>query len=109
MIIKVGHNEINDVTKTLNQDQQDFDKEIDTMLGQIERMKGIWSGTDASIFYEKATEYIKNMKKITTTMKNISNFSDKANNGFIEVDQSFGKDLEEEANKYDENDYEDLQ
>ena len=105
MIIKVKHKAIEDITKTINQDQEDFDKEIDNMLGQIERLKAIWQGTDANVFYEKVTEYIKNMKKITNTMKTISNFSNSANKGFIDVDQSFGKDLEEEANKYDESDY----
>lgn len=109
MIIKVGHSDLEDVTKTLNKDQEDFDKEIANMLDQIDRMKAIWSGTDASIFYEKATEYISNMKKITSTMKSISTFSDSANKGFIEVDESFGKELEEEANKYDESDYESQQ
>jgi uncharacterized protein YukE len=105
MIIKVSHNEITDIKNTLNKDRSDFDVEIDKMLDQMERLKEIWSGYDASIFFEKAYEYISNMKKITNTMGSIATFSEKANGGFIEVDESFSKKLEEEAQKYDESDY----
>ena len=104
MIIKVGHSELYDVTKTLNQDKEDYDAEIDKMLEIIERMKGVWSGTDANTFYSKAYEYINNMKKITTAMGNISTFTDKSNSGYAEVDESFSKEMEQEANNYGDED-----
>ena len=100
MIIKVGHSELFDVTKTLKQDREDYDKEINNMLDQIERMKAVWTGYTADVFYEKVTEYVKNMKKITNAMNTISAFTDKANEGYIEMDESFSKELEAEANNY---------
>lgn len=103
MIIKVGHDELYDVTKVLKQDQEDYDSEIDKMMEIIENMKTVWKGTEANVFYAKATDYIKNMKKITKTMGSISRFSDKANEGYAEVDESFSKELEKEANDYGDN------
>lgn len=102
MLLKVDHDELYDVTKVMNQDRDDYNKEIENMLQQIEKLKTIWQGEDADMFCYKAHEYISNMKKITNTMQKLSKFSDKANQGYAEWDDSFGKELEAEAMNYDE-------
>lgn len=102
MLIKVGHDELYNVTDVLKKDQEDYDKEIEKMLQQIEILRGVWQGQDAKIFCDKAHDYIENMKKITTTMGNIKSFCDKANRGFADIDTGFAKQLNAEANNYEE-------
>ena len=104
MILKVDHDELYDVTKILKNDREDYRKEIDNMLAQIEKLKLIWHGEDAEIFCSKAFDYIQNMKKISNAMGQISAVGDKANAGYAENDESFGKQLETEANNYGEDD-----
>ena len=102
MLLKVDHDQLYDVTKVINQDREDFKKEIDSMLKQIDKLRTIWLGADASIFCDKAHNYIANMDKIVKAMEKISKLSDKANGGYAECDESFGKELEAEALNYDE-------
>ncbi len=104
MILKVDHDELYDVTKTIKNDREDYRKEIENMLEQIEKLKTIWRGEDAEVFCSKAFDYIQNMKKIPNTMQQISSIGDKANAGYAENDESFGKQLESEANNYGEGD-----
>ena len=102
MILKVDHDGLYDVTKTLKNDRDDYRKEIDNMLKQIEKLKTIWKGKDAEIFCSKAHDYIQNMKKIPNTMQQLATVGDKANAGYADNDELFGRQLESEANNYGE-------
>lgn len=102
MILKVKHEELRNVSKTMTKDGEAYDVEIKNMLEQIEKLKTIWQGEDAEQFYKNVKEYIEKMKNIPIALRNMSKFIDKANGGYSENDESFGKELEVEADNYDE-------
>ena len=101
MVLKVDHDELYDVTNVIKKDREDYKKEIENMLKEIERLRTIWQGGDSQVFCDKAFDYIQNMKKITNAMLSIKDFTDKANQGYAENDESFGSELEVEANNYE--------
>lgn len=104
MLLKVKHEELNGVLKTMVTDGDAYDSEIDNMLKQIEILKTIWQGDDAEIFCKNVGDYITKMKNIPIALRNMSKFIDKANNGYTENDEAFSKELETEATNYDETD-----
>ena len=102
MVVKVKHDELNEVSKVINKDSEAYDVEINNMLQAIEKLRGIWQGEDSETFCNNATEYITKMKNITRTMRNMTRVIDTANVGYEECDEAFGNALEAEAMNYDE-------
>lgn len=102
MIIKVKHDELNDVSNTIKKDSEDYDVEIEMMLNSVELLKNIWQGDDASIFCDNFTDYLTRMKGIPVTLRKMSEAIDTANEGYQEFDESFSSKLVVEANDYEE-------
>jgi uncharacterized protein YukE len=102
MLLKVKHEELENVTGVMVKDGDAYDIEIDKMLEQIEKLRTIWQGKDAEIFCDNVTNYITKMKNIPKCLRNMSKFVNNVNNGYTEQDESFSKELETEANNYDE-------
>jgi uncharacterized protein YukE len=102
MLLKVKHEELNNVTGVMVKDGEAYDTEIKNMLEQIDKLRTIWKGQDAEIFCDNVTNYITKMKNIPICLRNMSKFVNDVNNGYTEQDEAFGKELEVEANNYDE-------
>lgn len=102
MLLKVKHEELHDVLNTMVKDGDAYDTEIEKMLGEIEKLRTIWQGQDATVFCDNVHAYITKMKNIPIALRNMSTFIDKANNGYTEKDEEFSKELEKEAFNYDE-------
>ena len=102
MLLKVKHNELNQVSDTIKNDSEAYDVEIEKMLKNIETLKGIWQGDDADTFCENATEYITKMKNITVAMRNMNKVITAANKGYEDNDEAFGSALKVEAENYEE-------
>ena len=104
MLLKVKYDELEDVTKSMTNDSDSYDTEIDKMLKEIAKLSTIWEGQDAEIFCRHFTEYLTRMKQIPAVLRNMSKFIDKASKGYSENDDKFSRDLEKEATNYDEQD-----
>lgn len=102
MLLKVRHEELYDVVNTMEKDGDAYDTEIDNMLKEIEKLRTIWQGQDAKIFCDNAQNYITKMKNIPVALRNMSTFTKKVNGGYSDNDESFSKELETEANNYEE-------
>lgn len=102
MLLKVKHEELDGVLNVMKKDGDAYDVEIENMLQQIEKLRTIWKGADATIFCDNAKSYITKMKNIPICLRNMSKFTKQANSGYTEKDESFSKDLETEATNYDE-------
>ena len=102
MLLKVKHEELNNVTSVMVKDGETYDAEINKMLEQIEKLRTIWQGQDAEQFCNNVTNYITKMKNIPICLRNMSKFVNSANSGYTEQDESFSQELEVEANNYDE-------
>ncbi len=102
MILKVKHEDLNNVNKVMDSDSEILDKEIDSMAEQIEKLRTVWIGGDAKIFCDNFEHYLARMKGIPIALNNMAKFVKKANGGYEENDMKFSKELEKEANNYDE-------
>jgi WXG100 family type VII secretion target len=106
MEIKLQHEELDQVRRTMVKDAEDFDSDIDKLLQQIEILKTIWQGQDAEKFYKNAGAYFDKMKDLPLAMMKMGKFIEKANGDFKESDQSFSKELETEVDEeYEQNSY----
>lgn len=103
MILKVKHDELNNVKDVMVKDGELLDTEIETLLGQIDKLKTIWQGQDAEIFCNNVYEYINRMKTIPITLRTMGKFINNINNQYSENDEAFGKELETEVDNYEQN------
>ncbi len=101
MEFKVRHSDFDEVRKTIDRDQEDLDKEIETMLKTVARLRTIWQGGDATNFCNNFEAYAQKMKNVNVVFGNFSKFMDSANKGYKESDVALNKALEAEAAKYE--------
>ena len=101
-VLKVKHAELKQVSSTMQRDSEAIDTEVENMLKQIETLRGIWQGEDATQFCDHANEYITRIKNITVAMRNMQKVMNAANQGYEENDEAFGNALKTEAQNYDE-------
>jgi WXG100 family type VII secretion target len=105
-MIKMRHGEVEDVKRIIDNDEVELDDEIKKMEEQKEILKRIWQGQDADLFIKNFDDYLTKMKGVPVALRNISGFMKKANGDFKDKDDEFSKELEKEANNYDEDDTE---
>lgn len=100
MIIKIKRDELTDVTNTMKNNSLSLDNEINSLLEQIEKLKTVWKGVDATVFYDDANRYFNEMKKIPATSRFIGDFIFKINNDCFDEDEMCSKKLEAEVDDY---------
>lgn len=103
MILKVNPEDLDNVHTSMNNDSESLNKEILSMEEQIEKLRTIWLGKDSEEFCDNFQHYLSRMKGIPVALNNMSKFVKKANGGYVENDEKFGREMEKEANYYDEN------
>lgn len=102
MDLKVKHEDLEQVNMKMDNDSETLNSEILSMEEQIEKLRTIWIGQDAKIFCDNFQDYLSKMKGIPIALSNMSKFVKKANGGYKENDEKFGKEMEKEAYNYDE-------
>ena len=102
MVIKVKHDELNQVSDIIKKDSEEFDLEIDNMFNQISRLREVWQGMDADEFCDNMDIYLLKMKNITFAMNDMNTIINTANKGYEEYDIAFGNALNKEADNYEE-------
>ena len=102
MLLKVGHEELQNVSDEIKVDSEAYDVEIENMLKEVEKLKTIWQGQDAETFCDSFSQYLNKMKNMSVAMKNMSTVMDIANNGYQDMDAAFSNALKTEASNYDE-------
>ena len=102
MIIKVKHDELNNVKDVMTKDGNAYDDEIKSMLNQISILRTIWQGDDAKEFCDNAEEYFTKMKNIPIALRNMSRLINQVNRDFTEADEQFARELRTEVGNYNE-------
>ena len=98
MKVRVEYDELEYVTKNTDEDKSELEIEIDKLLASLERIKDMWQGTDADIYYDKAFEYINRMKVLSGFMDTTSELMKFGMGQYQKQDQSFSRDLNKEVN-----------
>ena len=76
--------------------------EIKVWEKDIEKLKTIWKGSAADVFYSKMDEYLKKLKMLSETTRVFGNAMKECYSNYETKDKEFSVDLQNERNKYDD-------
>ncbi len=94
MELKVTHTELDEVYDITENNSELLKEEINYWLNQLSELKNVWSGDDASQFFDNATYFLKKMTSISDTYDCLNNFIRESNNKYRDNDESAKKDFE---------------
>ena len=97
MKVRVEYDELEYITKNTKENKSDLEVEINKLLESLGRMKSMWQGQAADIYYSKAEAYIGRMKVLTTFMGETSDLVKFGTEQYQEQDQGFSRDLNKEV------------
>lgn len=86
--------------RKMEDDGKQYDAEIDRMLQLIEKLRQNWIGVDADAFCENYFNYLKKMKSIPVSLKNMSDAVVKVNKMYDENENESANEFEKEATNY---------
>ena len=104
MILKANHEELEDVTKTMDTGVDTCKTELDVIEEAINELSEVWKGDAADIFYANSLSYMHRLKGIPESLDTMSKFVNKSNGIYKKTDEEYGKKLETEALNDDERD-----
>lgn len=101
MIIKVNKEELKNVSQDLTKSSDSFLNELKIWENSITKLKTIWEGVDADIFYSRINDYLLKLKMLYETTNSIGKIINLADNKYIEKDLEFASDLKKENDMYE--------
>ena len=100
--IKVKHEELNHFQKNIDDGKDSFEDMIKKLREQVVVLRSAWTGTAATTFCDNFDYYLDKMDNIPVVMGNMSKFTKTYNKDIEEKDDSFKRELDKEATKYDD-------
>jgi uncharacterized protein YukE len=100
MIIKANYKELLDAGTKLKKEGENLNSEVDNLLAVLEKVKTSWVGTDSEIFTGKAEAYFKNIKQLSGSIDEFSNFIKYAENAYETRDLRWKKEIEEAGARF---------
>ena len=82
-----------------------FHTELNVWVDQIERLKDIWTGEDADIFYRKIEEYITKLRMVSETEKNLGKLLRTSYSSYEDQDSEFMLELKKDNEQYDDEEF----
>ena len=82
-----------------------LNKEVEYWKAQIEKLKTIWSGTEANVFYAKIDAYLMKLKMLAETTNVFGKTIKQCYVNYEKNDNDFAKDVRDENSKYDDEAY----
>lgn len=102
MEIKVKHEELNDFQKKIDTGKEDLEDLIKQLKKNAEVLRTAWEGPDATAFCENFDYYLEKMDNLPIVLGNMSKFTKTFNTDMDQKDEAFKRELDKEANKYDD-------
>lgn len=97
MKLRVEYDELEYMSNKIKKDKDSLEKEINTLLSSLERLKLVWQGDDVDKFHEKAYQYINRMKVLTYFLDTTGEFIDYGSIQYQNQDSSFANNLKREV------------
>ncbi len=101
MNIEVDTDELKYYEQKFSKSSVSLEEEINYWEEQIERLKLVWSGSEASVFYNKIDEYLLKLKLVYETTNTFSQTIRKSYNLYEKSDKEFYDELHQENSQYD--------
>jgi WXG100 family type VII secretion target len=102
MDIKVKHEELNNFQKIMDDGKEELTDAIKDMRDQVKILRTAWEGPDASAFCDNFDYYLDKMDNLPIVLGNMSKFTSTYNKDIEEKDESFKRELDKGATKYDD-------
>jgi WXG100 family type VII secretion target len=102
MDIKVKHEELNNFQKTIDDGKEELTDAIEKMRDQVKILRTAWEGPDSNAFCDNFDYYLEKMDNLPIVLGNMSKFTSTYNKDIEEKDESFKRELDKEATKYDD-------
>ncbi len=99
-MIKVVYENIDNYSRTINQNKERILVEIDNLMSANEELKTVWKGYDADAFTSNMENYLNKMKNIPASMERISNFVTMSEAQYKDEDDLYANDLKKEQLRY---------
>ena len=93
MKLIVNHEELKVVSNNLKDDSNTIDNELNNMYNELSNLENIWQGKDASIFINKAKNYIELLRTIPDFYLNINKIIDQTDEVYISFDKEYAESL----------------
>ena len=90
---------------TLHKDADRFNEELNLWNEEIDKLKTVWSGEDADIFYTRIGEYLLKLKMVSETENVFGNLLNKSYTTYEEQDSSFSSELKKDNAQYDDEEF----
>ncbi len=94
MKIRVEHSKMIEAKSTLNNKSVELNNEIDKLINNLELLKSVWQGEDATIYYQKMTNYFNKLKEMAKAYQDMSNYLEKVDKRYVEVDNSMKNNIQ---------------
>jgi uncharacterized protein YukE len=102
MNIEVNTDELKNCEMIFSKNSISLEEEIKYWEAQIEKLKNVWSGTEADIFYGRITSYLLKLKMIYETTNIFSKTIRNSYTMYEEKDKEFSSELRKENDQYDD-------
>ena len=100
MVLKVDSDELKYFSKNMNDDSDEFSREIEKLISLVNSLEGVWQGVDSTTYRQNVSNYLEKMKAIPVALSTLSRVTDRLNDGYNEKNQAFTKTIQEVTNKY---------
>ena len=105
MNFEVDTDELRFCEKKLTDSSERLTTEINYWYEQIEKLKSIWSGSEADVFYTKLDGYLMKLKMLSETTNVFGKTIKQCYINYERTDNSFAGIIKEENSKYDDEAY----
>lgn len=107
MKIIVKHKDLDNVSKNMISNKEDFDKNINSCLEAVESIGNVWQGEEANYSLSIIRAYLNNLKNFSNAYSNLGNFIKYANEQFYIEDKGYKDYFDRERRDY-ESEYDDV-
>ncbi len=105
MDIEVDTEQLKEMEIDINRSADSFSEEIDWWKEQIERLKNVWQGEDAEIFYSKIDPYLIKLNMVSESERMIGKAIKNSYEMYEEKDNLFTMELRKNNSQYDDSAY----
>ena len=102
MNIEVDVEELRHYVDIISDDATSLENEIKIWNNRIEKLKTIWKGPEAEIFYIRAEEYLKNIKSICETNRVFSSAMKRGYQLYEKTDEELSSNLKKTNAEFEE-------
>ena len=105
MDFEVDSDELRYAEVKMNKSSDDLKYIIDKWQMEIEKLKTIWQGEDADVFFNKMDAYIEKVKMISETTRMFGTCFNKGYTIYENNNDEFTKAIKNENSQYDDEEY----